>query len=93
MRLFFLKQINIGTFAREGSGSPLIVTESVTSATTTHVTKVTPCDNVRKVRVSSLKVEMSVECKIFCFLFCRQSKEATQRPGLKKESSSLEMMM
>ncbi|XP_031422803.1 band 4.1-like protein 1 isoform X2 [Clupea harengus] len=31
--------INIGTFAREGSGSPLIVTESVTSATTTHVTK------------------------------------------------------
>ncbi|XP_076132907.1 band 4.1-like protein 1 [Alosa pseudoharengus] len=31
--------INIGTFAREGSGSPLIVAESVTSATTTHVTK------------------------------------------------------
>ncbi|XP_048096851.1 band 4.1-like protein 1 isoform X2 [Alosa alosa] len=31
--------INIGMFAREGSGSPLIVAESVTSATTTHVTK------------------------------------------------------
>ncbi|XP_062396948.1 band 4.1-like protein 1 [Sardina pilchardus] len=31
--------INIGTFTREGSGSPLIVAENVTSATTTHVTK------------------------------------------------------
>lgn len=37
------KQINIGTYSREGSGSPLIVAESVTSATTTHVTKVKPC--------------------------------------------------
>ncbi|KAL2103771.1 hypothetical protein ACEWY4_000639 [Coilia grayii] len=31
--------IHVGTYAREGSGSPLIVTENVTSATTTHVTK------------------------------------------------------
>lgn len=31
--------ITLGTFSREGSGSPLIVSESVTSATTTHVTK------------------------------------------------------
>ncbi|XP_051947522.1 band 4.1-like protein 1 isoform X2 [Xyrauchen texanus] len=31
--------VNLGTLTREGSGSPLIVTENVTSATTTHVTK------------------------------------------------------
>ncbi|XP_030623669.1 band 4.1-like protein 1 [Chanos chanos] len=31
--------VNVGPLGREGSGSPLIVTENVTSATTTHVTK------------------------------------------------------
>lgn len=36
----FLVQVSFGSLAREGSGSPLFVTENVTSATT-HVTKVT----------------------------------------------------
>ncbi|XP_051515420.1 band 4.1-like protein 1 isoform X1 [Myxocyprinus asiaticus] len=31
--------VNLGSLTREGSGSPLMVTENVTSATTTHVTK------------------------------------------------------
>lgn len=36
---FFFEQVNFGSLAREGSGSPLFVTENVTSATT-QVTKV-----------------------------------------------------
>lgn len=41
LRFFsFLGQVSFGSLAREGSGSPLLVTENVTSATT-HVTKVT----------------------------------------------------
>lgn len=32
------EQVNLGSLARDGS--PLMVTENVTSATTTHVTKV-----------------------------------------------------
>uniref|UniRef100_A0A8B9J989 Band 4.1-like protein 1 n=1 Tax=Astyanax mexicanus TaxID=7994 RepID=A0A8B9J989_ASTMX len=33
------KAVSFGSLARDGSGSPLMVTESVTSTTTTHVTK------------------------------------------------------
>ncbi|XP_072553407.1 band 4.1-like protein 1 isoform X2 [Salminus brasiliensis] len=34
-----ISPVSFGSLAREGSGSPLMVTESVTSTTTTHVTK------------------------------------------------------
>ncbi len=35
---YIVEQVNLGSLARDGS--PLTVTENVTSATTTHVTKV-----------------------------------------------------
>lgn len=43
----FLGQVSFGSLAREGSGSPLFVTENVTSATT-HVTKVTALQQKKK---------------------------------------------
>lgn len=62
---YILEQVNLGSLARDGS--PLLVTENVTSATTTHVTKVSKKKYLlfRKDLLGGLKMYIYM---CFCFV-------------------------
>ncbi len=94
---YIVEQVNLGSLARDGS--PLTVTENVTSATTTHVTKVSEKKSSGRQFFANAFLE-GWQCTyiyryiyVCVFLFCRRWREATRRQELKKGLSLLVMMM
>ncbi len=72
---YIVEQVNLGSLARDGS--PLTVTENVTSATTTHVTKVSEKKTSGRQFFANAFLEgdnvlIYIYIYICVFLFCRR---------------------